>query len=144
MYALIFPILLLIIGFVFGRMNETKHLSSLNRREAELAHITTTNLKKLPQGFSESVLVTGNVVISIDYFKRLMATVRGIFGGPIQSYTILLERARREAILRMKEEAAKSGATMITNIRLQTSSVFQSSKDSVGSIEVHAYGTALK
>lgn len=144
MYALIFPILLLAIGFVFGRMNEAKHLSSLKRREAELFHITTTNLKKFPEGFSDSALVTGNVVISIDYFKRLMASIRGIFGGPIQSYTILLERARREAILRMKEEAAKSGATMIANVRLQNSAVFQSTKDSVGSIEVHAYGTALK
>lgn len=144
MAGILFPLLLLLLGFFCGRMNEAKHFRSLNRREKALAHIATNTLKKLPDGYVQSDFVTGNVVISIDYFKRLMALLRTIFGGHIQSYTSLLERARREAVLRMKEDAAKKGATMIANVRIETSSVFQNANQSLGSLEVYAYGTALK
>lgn len=143
-FPLITPLGLLALGFFFGRMNEAKHFKSLMEREKTLEHITTSSLKKLPDGYTQSQFVTGNVVISIDYFKRLMAFFRAVFGGQIKSYTSLLERARREAVLRMKEEAASQGATAIANVRIETSSVFQSTQKSVGSLEVYAYGTALK
>lgn len=137
-------LLLLTIGFVFGRINEQKHFRSLVRREHELAHITVNTLKKLPEGYHTSEFVTGNVVISIDYFKRLGAALRTLIGGRIGSYTSLIERARREAILRMKEQARDMGATHISNVRLETSSVFQNAQQQLGSLEVYAYGTALK
>lgn len=135
---------LLAIGFFFGRMNEAKHFRALERREEEFAHITTSNTKHLPDSYSSSKFVTGNVVISIDYFKRIAAALRGLLGGRIASYTTLLERARREAVLRMKEKAQDNGARHIANVRIETSSVFQNAKSNIGSLEVYAYGTALK
>jgi len=47
--------------------------------------------------------------------------------------------------LRMKEEAKAKGAHMIVNLRLETSTIGRSAnkKNSVGSIEVLAYGTAV-
>ncbi len=144
MWGFLSFIVLLGVGFFFGRMNEAKHFRSLNRREEELSHITISNTKKLPEGYDASDFVTGNVVISIDYFKRIAAALRGLVGGQIKSYTTLLERARREAVLRMKEEAAVQGARHIANVRIETSSVFQNAKTNVGSLEVYAYGTALR
>ena len=144
MWGFLSFIVLLGIGFVFGRVNEAKHFRALDRREEELSHITISNTKKLPEGYEGSDFVTGNVVISIDYFKRIAAALRGLVGGQIKSYTTLLERARREAALRMKEEAAAGGATHIANVRIETSSVFQNAKTNVGSLEVYAYGTALR
>ena len=144
MWGFLSFIVLLGIGFVFGRINEAKHFRALDRRENELSHITISNTKKLPEGYSGSDFVTGNVVISIDYFKRIAAALRGLVGGQIKSYTTLLERARREAVLRMKQEAAEQGATHIANMRIETSSVFQNAKTNVGSLEVYAYGTALR
>ena len=85
------------------------------------------------------------MVVSNDYFKRLLAILRNFFGGRVKAYESLIDRARREAILRMKEEAKSKGAHMIVNLRLETSTIGRSAnkKNSVGSIEALAYGTAV-
>ena len=55
----------------------------------------------------------------------------------------VLDRARREAILRMKAEAHEHGAGMIFNVKLETASISKGAKDTIGSVEVYAYGTAV-
>ena len=47
---------------------------------------------------SSTTMVTGSIVISLDYFKRVIAGLRGLVGGRIKTYEPLLERARREAM----------------------------------------------
>jgi uncharacterized protein YbjQ (UPF0145 family) len=86
-------------------------------------------------------MVAGSVVISIDRFKQLLAGLRNLFGGHITAYESLLDRARREAVLRMK--AAAGDAAVITNLRVETTSLSGQSKKGLGTIEVLAYGTAL-
>ncbi|MBL4853448.1 MAG: heavy metal-binding domain-containing protein [Robiginitomaculum sp.] len=141
----LFTFLVLVgLGFFFGRMNEAKHFRSLNAREDELAHITMSNTKQIPDGMTGSAFVHGNVVVSIDYFKRIGAALRGLVGGRMETYTTLLERARREAVLRMKAEAQAGGMTHVANVRLVSASVFTNAQSQIGSIEVFAYGTALK
>jgi uncharacterized protein YbjQ (UPF0145 family) len=137
-------ILLLLLGLIFGQINEANHFRELDRREAGLAFIKMTNVKTPPPEFTSSDFVSGNVVISIDYFKRIAAGFRALFGGQIKSYTSLVERARREAVLRMKEEAHANGSDFIANVRLETASVYQNARTGIGSLEVYAYGTALK
>ena len=137
-------LVLLFIGFVFGRINEAKHFRDLDRREAEFEFIRMSNFKTVPEEYQSSEFVTGNVVISIDYFKRIGAGLRTLVGGQIGSYTTLLERARREAILRMKEQAQEANSEFIANVRLETASVYKNARTGLGSLEVFAYGTALK
>ncbi len=132
------------LGFFVGRYKEARHFSDLQKRETALAYITTSNIKHVPEGMNNSVFVSGNVVVSIDYYKRILAALRGIFGGQIKSYTSLVERARREAVLRMKEQAEDFGMHHISNLKLETASVYKNSQNSLGSIEIFAYGTALK
>ena len=91
----------------------------------------------------DTLLVSGNVVISVDYFKRFAAGVAGVFGGRIRYYESLLERGRREAILRMREAAANRGAQAVFNVKLETASVSKGASKTIGSIEVLAYGTAV-
>ena len=87
-------------------------------------------------------LVYGSVVISIDYFKKILAGLRNIFGGTVKSYESLVDRARREALLRMKEMAGD--ATVIVNVRIETSTIARkANKEGVGCLEAIAYGTAL-
>ena len=90
-------------------------------------------------------LVSGNVVISIDYYKKALSWFRGIFGGRLRSYETLLERARREAILRMKAACQMAGGKVIVNVRIETASInrYSQNRSSVGSVEVVAYGTAI-
>ncbi len=144
MASLFVFLFLLALGYFFGRMNEARHFQSLERREADLADITVSNTKQIPQGMSDCQFVSGNVVISIDYFKRLLAGIRTLFGGRINAYATLVERARREAVLRMKEQASDNNMRHISNLRLETASVFKNAKTNIGSLEVYAYGTAVK
>ena len=88
-------------------------------------------------------LVSGSVVISSDYFKRFIAGLRMLIGGRLNTYESLLDRARREAILRMREEAKALGATQIFNVKLETISIGGRNPNSVSCLEVLAYGTAV-
>ena len=82
-------------------------------------------------------------MVSVDYFKRFLAGLRSVFGGRVTSYETLLDRARRESILRMKEAADGLGAEMVFNIKVETASISKGRRNAVGSVEVLAYGTAL-
>ncbi len=117
------------------------------KREAQLAGIPAVTTKALPIRYkhSEILLVSGNVVISNDYFKKFLAALKSLLGGRLGSYESLLERARREAILRMKESALKAGGKIILNARVETASIykFAGNRYAVGSVEVVAYGTAI-
>lgn len=136
---------LLALGYLAGSWAERKHYSSIEEREEatlELPIVTARNGFDDAQ-FSGGTMVQGSAVISVDYFKRILAALRNIFGGTIRSYETLIDRARREALLRMKESAPK-GTRIIVNVRVETSTIGKNTlKKSVGCVEALAYGTAL-
>ncbi|MDJ0625984.1 MAG: heavy metal-binding domain-containing protein [Candidatus Caenarcaniphilales bacterium] len=143
-------LVLLLIGYFIGTILEKKHYQSINDREEKFINLPSVTMtyraasKETDMSkYSKTQLVSGGVVVSIDYFKRFLALLRNFFGGRVSSYETLVDRARREAILRMKEQS--SGADMIINVRLETSTISSSAGDSetVDSIEAFAYGTAL-
>ncbi|MGB5413298.1 MAG: heavy metal-binding domain-containing protein, partial [Polyangiales bacterium] len=77
-----------------------------------------------------------------DHFKRFLSGFRMIFGGEIRSYSSLIDRARREAVLRMKESQPDADAFL--NTRLETSTISSTAgNEGMGTIEVLAYGTAV-
>ncbi len=135
---------LLILGYITGRIAELRHYRSIQDREDTLRGIPAIASKILPADFrGDTRLVTGSVVVSVDYFKRFVAGLRHLVGGRISTYETLLDRARREAILRMKAEANSQGATMVFNVKLETASISKGGGNTIGSVEVLAYGTAL-
>ena len=140
-------IALVCLGYGAGSIAEKRHFHSLVRREKQLEKIViSTNEEDFEYGDKEGELVTGSVVISIDYFKRLLAVIRNIFGGRVTAYESLIERARREAVLRMKERAVARGYTTVVNVRMETAAIgFRANqKQQVGSVETIAYGTAIR
>lgn len=144
MEQLIIVAVLISLGYLFGKSAEKKHYKSILEREKIWLHQPTTCNKRVlgeKAVVEKSRLVTGSVVISIDYFKRILAGLRKIFGGNVQSYETLVDRARREAVLRMKESCPD--ADQVINLRLETSSISKGAKKQVGSVEVLAYGTAV-
>jgi uncharacterized protein YbjQ (UPF0145 family) len=138
-------VLLLILGYGFGRLAERRHYRSIRKREDALGDLIVVCSKTLPEsaGAPTTHLVMGSVVVSVDYFKRFVAHLRMIFGGRVHTYESLVDRARREALLRMQAEARELGATMVFNTRFETSSISKGQNKSVGSVEVLAYGTAV-
>jgi uncharacterized protein YbjQ (UPF0145 family) len=142
MYELYIFLGLTSLGYIAGSIIEKNHYKSIRKREAALLHLPAIALKKplSDDGIEHVKLITGNVVISIDYFKKILAGLINFFGGNISAYETLIDRARREAVLRMKESA--KGASEIINIRIETTSISKNTQ-SVGAIEVIAYGTAI-
>lgn len=146
MADIIIFISLLALGYGFGRRSEAKHYQSIIEREEQLQIIPAITSKHLPQdkNIIHSQLVTGSVVVSVDYFKRFIAAMRSLAGGRITSYETLLDRARREAILRMKQQTKDEGSDIILNVKLETASIYKGRGSNIGAVEVLAYGTSLK
>jgi uncharacterized protein YbjQ (UPF0145 family) len=142
---LIIPVVLIAIGMSIGKKNELLHYNSIKMRENEFLPMPALTARWYDQERAqEAILVTGTVCISIDHFKKFIAGLINFFGGAIVSYESLVDRARREAILRMKENAR--GYDTIVNLRVETSTISGNaqSKNYIGSVEVIAYGTAIK
>ncbi len=137
------PLGLIAIGFGVGRLLELRHYRSIRARERELQGVVALSTRWVPEGVEprSAELVSGAVVVSSDYFKSFVAGFRQLIGGRFRGYENLLERARREALLRLKAEARARGATLVIGLRFQTTSIAGSSTPAV---EVLAFGTALR
>ena len=138
------PLFLIFLALFTGSTLERRHYRSIDNREARYSGVPVINSKKYPQDYpvAEARFVYGSVVISYDYFKRFLAGLRMIFGGEVKSYVSLVDRGRREAVLRMKEQCPD--ANLIVNMRIETSSISKGQKKKLGAVEVFAYGTALR
>jgi uncharacterized protein YbjQ (UPF0145 family) len=142
------PIALLAVAFFTGRHIERRHFASIRAREVELRGLPAVTFRQIPSAWAvEKVgVVAGSAVISLDHFKRFLAALRTIVGGRVTSYESLLERARREAILRCKEQARERGYQAIVNLRLETTRISRASRQgkSTAGVEVLAFGTGLE
>jgi uncharacterized protein YbjQ (UPF0145 family) len=138
---------LLAIGLLLGSLAERRHYRSLREREAALRHLLVFNERRPPadQAFRHATLVIGSVVIAEDYFKRAAAALKNLFGGRLTVYESLMDRGRREALVRMKEEAQRRGASMVFNVRFETAMLSENrpGRNALFSAEFIAYGTAL-
>jgi uncharacterized protein YbjQ (UPF0145 family) len=143
-----FPLLLLIVTYLIGSAVEKSHYRNIRVREIRSRRFPAVNFRTPPKSWNivDARMVAGNVVVSIDYFKRLLAGLRMIFGGRVSSYETLLDRARREAILRMKEKAFEDGYNAVINVRIETSRMASSNRKGEGTagVEILAFGTAVK
>ncbi|HWA13924.1 MAG TPA: heavy metal-binding domain-containing protein [Burkholderiales bacterium] len=141
---LIVFLVLMVVGYVAGRIAERRHYRSILEREKQMAGVLVFSNRFPPlSGAGGQALVAGSVVVSEDYFKRVVSSLQSVFGGRLRAYESLLDRARREAVLRMKQEASEQGARMIVNVKFQTFSIPGRNPRSYGAVEVMAYGTAL-
>lgn len=140
--------ILVIIGFGFGigAYREKQHYKSIRKRERQTLHLPVINCgckQPLPDA-KDAQLFVGEVVISPDAFKTFVLALRNLVGGRVTVYESLLDRARRESLLRLKEQAIEWGATQVLNVRYETSTIGNSSRQGVASLEVIVYGTAIR
>ena len=145
----LFPLILfgvlLVTGFIFGGIAERCHYASIRERERQLADILLVPGKQPPEGLGDcsTAFVCGSAVIGMDYFKKALAAFVNFLGGRIGAYETLVERARREAILRMKEETRRENGRYICNIKFSTANIMGQKAKQAGCVEVIAYGTAI-
>jgi uncharacterized protein YbjQ (UPF0145 family) len=142
------PLLLLMTAYFIGTFVEKNHFRRIRQREAEYQSMPVVTFETMPDDWKagDATLVTGSIVVSLDYFKRVIAGLRALIGGRIKTYEPLLDRARREALLRMIESARAQGFDGIYNVRLETSRLANSRGDGQGTagVEMLAFGTAVK
>ncbi len=80
----------------------------------------------------------GNTIRTRHLGRDVMAGLKGIVGGEVESYTKLMAESREQAIARMIEHAEALGADAILGMRLATSVLMTTAA------EILAYGTAVK
>ena len=144
MGGLIFALVLLALGFFFGRYAESKHYKSIHNREADYRHkpVLSGKTALLEDNIQKSQLAVGSVVVSIDRFKLMVSTIQNLLGGEVHAFSSLIDRGRREATLRMMESVPEADGYY--NFKIETSTISGSSKGGLGTIEVMAYATAVK
>jgi uncharacterized protein YbjQ (UPF0145 family) len=146
--ALLITPALLVGTWISGSILERRNLNQLRLLEHGSRDILAITLEDLPEHWDVHgcELVMGSVVISQDYFKRVVASLKGLVGGNIRTFEPLLERARREALIRMKGVAHARGYDTIVNVRIETSTMARARGNAKGTagVEVLAFGTALR
>lgn len=145
--ALIITVFFLLIAYFIGSMIERKHFAEIKEREIKFLKYPCINfdIKKWDSNtkIEYAKLVTGEVVVSGDYFKNFVAGLKNFFGGELSTLESIMDRARREAILRMRENAI--GSNMIINVKIESISLTDLNDSSaIPQVAIIAYGTAMK
>lgn len=68
---------------------------------------------------------------------KFMAGIESMFGGEVSAFTSEIEKARVEAMERMKENARRLGANAVIGLDIETSDILQ------GTVLISATGTAV-
>jgi len=144
---IVFFLVLLLFAFFTGEWLERRHYRKIRRREQLWKRVPAVTFRRVPNGWdvAESSMVMGSTVVSVDYFKRFLAGLRFLFGGRVRSYETLLDRGRREAVLRLKKQAMDGGYHAVVNVRLETSRLANGrGSEGTAGVEILAFGTGLK
>jgi uncharacterized protein YbjQ (UPF0145 family) len=129
-------------GWLLATWLERRHLRAISARESQLQNISINSSKKLPPCEPEGVtMLIGSVVVAHDYFRTFIIALRRLVGGNIKPYERLIQRGRREALVRLKEEAGLRGIDKVINVRFTTTAI---SGRFLHAVEVVAYGTGVK
>jgi uncharacterized protein YbjQ (UPF0145 family) len=148
--AIVLPAILIIVGMMVGRITESRHFANLNLREQATQQMLVTDLRSFPGTVGVEPtpqLVIGEVVIAADYFKTFIAGLKKLIGGELRSYERILDRARREAVLRVLEQAQAAGYDAVCNMRIETAQIVGSEKQAkakAAAAAIIASGTAYK
>lgn len=116
------PLLLLVIAFFAGNGIARRHNQQLEDRQRQVAHIRSTDLKvfiRPETGGPDPALLCAEVTLGIDHFRGFLGKLKNIFGGEVKSYSKTLDRARREAILRVIEQAHAASMNAVANLRVE-------------------------
>ncbi|QNN22639.1 YbjQ family protein [Planctomycetales bacterium ZRK34] len=141
------PILLLIIGLLAGRAIARRHDQLMNKRQPAVDHMRMTDVKTMPDaqvGPTDPMLITAEITLSVDYFNGFIATLVNLVGGEMRMFTHAMVRARREAMLRLLEDAQARGYNAIANVRIDFADIGGNSVRRKGTpkFSILAYGTA--
>jgi len=134
------PLVLVLLALITGNLLRRNHLKRLVEAEARLAGVVlSSSAGPVPAGEGvASIPVAGEVVLAADFWLMLRAALRSLVGGRVSALEEVLERARREALVRLQAQAAAMDARLVLNLRVETARLGNAM------VEVLAYGTAIR
>lgn len=144
--GLVVTFILLTLGFSAGSIAERRHFKRLDERERASNDIIRTNSKTFlaPSNVSTHppMMICAETVVASDYFKNFLAAFRKFFGGELRSYNSLMDRARRETLTKLIEQAKARGYNAVCNVRLEPADIGGSLSNNKGAAMVCILGTA--
>lgn len=129
------------IGWAIATFFERRHNAYMSKRENLLEDIAVSTNKEAGEDAEIGIMIYGSVVVAHDFFRTLVIQFRKIIGGNIKAYERLVARGRREAFIRMREDARLRGFDRVINVRFAGSHV---SGRFISAVELVAYGTGIK
>lgn len=128
-----------IIG-VQGYLRDRARRGELERMRADNASVVLTNTRRFPvcDASVPPVMVSANVVRSMDATRVVIGSLKHLVGGEMRMFTGNMTLARDEATERLRAEARALGMDAVLNVRYETSMVMPNA------VELLAYGTAVR
>ncbi len=144
MLELAITLLVLGVAYLGNTYLDIRHVQDLRRREQIYGDVAVITLPVTPSVSVQTIgLVSGCIVVGLGYITRIKISVRNVLGGRVTSLELLMERARHEAILRMKAQAKAQHCDSIGNVRVVHTPLLRQDT-SVSGVEIMAYGTGLR
>ena len=148
-YILI-PLTPWILSFVGTLLYQPAQKKALLEREAISAK-SGDSLSTLSKPFAgkevqEFELVMASVVMGPSWIQIVIGGILSLFGGEINTFTKVVDWARREAKQRLREQVASKGFDDVINMRIETTvmSKTKGNRDKTTGVEILVYGTAIK
>ena len=145
--SLLFPFL----SWAIGRWYQDRLMSALLLNEKQQGnmlqsdqHLSTQSLMTTMAAES-STLLHVSICVGPSVGQIFFMWFKSVFGGRLHSYDVVLDYGRREALLRLNQQAKSLGCSSIVNIRIETSTVSfaKNSKNSRSSVEFLAFATGI-
>jgi uncharacterized protein YbjQ (UPF0145 family) len=152
---ILFSLLLPFLSWAIGRWYQDRIMSTLEEEEKVIvnahgfenkASVTTSN-KMSQVGAEYSTLLHISLCVGPSTGQIFFMWIKSIFGGRLHSYDVVLDYGRREAMLRLRKQAAERGCTSMINIRIETSVISFAKSDrqsNRASVEFLAFATGIR
>ena len=145
---LVFTFLPGVLLWATARVLAWRHEQELLRRERTGGDLPLLLAGAAPDaGLTAPCLVCGSVALSHAAVRSLPVVFRQLIGGRVPVLEAMVRRARREAILRLREAAREVDAEVVANVRFEAHrlrGVPLFFGGALMAIEVVAFGTALR
>jgi uncharacterized protein YbjQ (UPF0145 family) len=148
---ILFSLLLPFLSWAIGRWYQDRLMSALQLNEKQQGnmlqsdrHLSTQSLMTAMTAKS-STLLHVSICVGPSVGQIFFMWFKSVFGGRLHSYDVVLDYGRREALLRLNQQAKSLGCSSIVNIRIETSTVSfaKNSKNSRSSVEFLAFATGI-
>ena len=150
LFYIIIPFTPWILSLVGTLLYQPAQKNTLLERETASAK-SGDSLSTLSKPFAgkevqEFELVMASVVMGPSWIQIVIGGILSLFGGEINTFTKIVDWARREAKQRLREQVANKGFDDVINMRIETTvmSKTKGRKDKTTGVEILVYGTAIK